>query len=108
MGSSARDRRRIHPSLIRPILFGGAEKGVAVVSFSAVIGVPLFAGVHLLTLGIAFVFAVPIHAMGVWLAKKDPLMIAVYLRSVFARDHYLPWGSRRVRMVPVHPCIPGA
>jgi type IV secretory pathway TrbD component len=88
-------------------LFGGVERGVAVLSFSAAIGIPLFAGLHVLTLCIAFVFAVPLHALGVWMARRDPQMIAVYLRSISARDHYVPWGSRRVAAAPVHACIPG-
>ena len=108
MGSSALVRRRIHASLIRPILFGGVERGVAVLSFSAAIGIPLFAGLHVLTLAIAFLFAIPVHGLGVWMARRDPQMIAVYLRSISARDHYVPWGSRRVRAVQIHPCIPGA
>lgn len=108
MTPSARERRRIHPSLIRPVLFGGVERGVAVVSFAAAVGIPLFAGLHVLTLAIAFLFAVPIHALGVWLARRDPQMIAIYLRSISARDHYVPWGLRRTRPAPVRPCIPGA
>ena len=108
MSASVLDRRRIHPSLVRPVLFGGAERGVAVVSVAAAVGVPLFAGLHVLTLVIAFIFAVPIHALGVWMARRDPQMIAVYLRSISARDHYVPWGTRRVTTAPVHPCIPKA
>jgi type IV secretory pathway TrbD component len=108
MGSSARERRKIHASLIRPVLFGGVERGVAVVLFAAGIGIPLFVGFHVLTLTIAFVFAVPMHALGVWMARRDPQMIAVYVRSISARDHYVPWGSRRVQAAAVHACIPEA
>lgn len=108
MASSTRERRTIHPSLIRPVLFGGAERGVAVVASSAAIGIPLYAGVHALTIAIALIFAFPIHALGVWMAKEDPQMIAIYLRSLSGKDHYLPWGSHRARSVSVHPCIPGA
>ena len=107
MASSTRERRRIHPSLIRPVLFGGVERGVAVVSFSAAIGIPLFAGLHILTIIIALLFAFPIHALGVWMANRDPQMVAVYLRSIAARDHYVPWSARGVRRAPVRPCIPG-
>ena len=39
MSASVLDRRRIHPSLVRPVLFGGAERGVAVVSVAAAVGV---------------------------------------------------------------------
>jgi type IV secretory pathway TrbD component len=108
MALSTRERRTIHPSLIRPVLFGGAERGVAVVTFMVAVGIPLYAGLHLLTVGIALLFAFPIHALGVWAAKQDPQMIAVYLRSLAGRDHYLPWGSRHTRAAPLRPSIPGA
>lgn len=108
MTSSARTKRTIHQSLIRPVLFGGAERGVSVLSVAAAIGIPMFAGLHVLTVAIALVFALPVHALGVWLARRDPQMIAVYLRSLSASDHYVPWGGRRLRSTAVHPCIPGA
>jgi type IV secretory pathway TrbD component len=108
MVSSVRERRRIHPSLIKPVLFGGAERGVAVVSVAAAIGIPLFAGVHVLTVTIALLFAFPIHALGVWLASRDPQMIAVYLRSLSACDHYVPWASRHARPAAPRPSIAGA
>lgn len=108
MASSSRERRTIHPSLIKPVLFGGVERGVAVMSASAAIGIPLFAGLHPLTLAIAFVFAFPMHGLGVWMARRDPQMIAVYVRSLSARDHYVPWSARRVNGGPVRPCIPAA
>ncbi|MGH7576221.1 MAG: VirB3 family type IV secretion system protein [Longimicrobiales bacterium] len=108
MTSSAGTKRTIHQSLIRPVLFGGAERGVSVLSVSAAIGIPMFAGLHVLTVGIALVFALPLHALGVWLARRDPQMIAVYLRSLSASDHYVPWGGRCPRSTVVHPSIPGA
>jgi type IV secretory pathway TrbD component len=105
---TTRDRRTIHQALIRPALFGGVERSVAVMSFSAAIGIPLFAGLHVLTIGIALLFAFPVHALGVWAAKRDPLMISLYLRSLSSRDHYVPWGGRRMRPAPVRQSIPGA
>jgi type IV secretion system protein TrbD len=108
MSASTRERRTIHPSLIRPVLLGGAERGVAVVAFSAAVGIPLYAGLHVLTVAIALVFAFPIHALGVWMARRDPQMIAIYLRSLSGRDHYLPWGGHRSGAAAVHPCIPEA
>jgi type IV secretory pathway TrbD component len=108
MGSGGRERRTIHPALIRPVLFGGAERGVAVLAFSAAIGVPLYGGLHPLTLGIALLFAFPVQALGVWMARHDPILVSVYLRSLSGRDHYLPWGGRHASAAAVHPSIPGA
>lgn len=108
MTSDVSDKRTIHQSLVRPVLFGGSERGVSVLSVSAAIGIPMFAGLHVLTVAIALAFAFPIHGLGVWLAKRDPQMVAVYLRSLSAGDHYVPWGRRRPGSAAVHPCIPGA
>lgn len=108
MGSGGRERRTIHPALIRPVLFGGAERGVAVLAFSAAIGVPLYGGLHPLTVGIALLFAFPVQALGVWMARRDPILVSVYLRSLSGRDHYLPWGGRGAPRAAVHPSIPGA
>lgn len=102
-----RTRRAIHQSLIRPVLFGGAERGITVLSASAAIGIPLFAGLHVLTIAVALAFAFPVHGLGVWLARRDAQMVAVYLRSLSASDHYVPWGTRSRWSVPVHPSIPG-
>jgi type IV secretory pathway TrbD component len=101
------EHHTIHQALIRPVLFGGAERGVAVLSFSAAVGIPLFAGLHVVTIAIALLFAFPIHGLGVWLARRDPQMISVYLRSISACDHYVPW-ARRQRPAAVRTCIPEA
>lgn len=103
-----RERRVVHPSLIRPVLFGGAERGIAVLAFSAAVGIPLYAGLHVLTVAIALVFAFPIQTLGVWMARRDPRMIEIYLRSLSGRDHYLPWGGRSAWPAAVPPSIPGA
>lgn len=108
MPSTVREKRQIHPSLIRPVLLGGAERGVTVLSVAAAIGIPMFTGLHPVTIGIALLFAIPMHALGVWLARRDPQGVAVYLRSISAKDHYVPWGTRRPRATGVRPSIPGA
>lgn len=108
MISNVSDKRTIHQSLVRPVLFGGAERGVSVLSVSAAIGIPMFAGLHVLTVAIALALAFPVHGLGVWLAKRDPQMIAVYLRSLSASDYYVPWCARRPGSAAVHPCIHGA
>lgn len=105
--AAPREKRTIHQALIRPVLFGGAERGMAVLSGTAAIGIPLFAGLHVLTVGLALLFAFPIHGFGVWLARRDPHMVAVYLRSLSASDHYVPWCARRPGSARIHPCIPG-
>ncbi len=103
-----RARRVIHPSLVRPVLFGGAEQGMAVLTVIAGVGIPLYGGLHLVTIAAAALLGFPLHALGVWLAKKDPQMVALYVRSAMSRDFYLPFGARRTASPAVRPSIPGA
>lgn len=110
MSSSSRERGRrpVHPSLIRPVLFGGTEQGMAMLTVCAAVGVPMYGGFHPVTIAAGLLVAVPIHTLGVWLAKKDPQMVTLFVRSLLARDFYLPYGSRRTRSPVVRPSIPGA
>ncbi len=103
-----RARRVIHPSLVRPVLFGGAEQGMAVLTVIAAVGIPLYGGLHVITVAVALLLAFPLHALGVGFAKKDPQMVALYVRSLMARDFYLPFGARKMRSPVVRPSIPGA
>ncbi len=108
MVTHARARRVIHPSLVRPVLFGGAEQGMTVLTVIAAVGIPLYGGFHVITIAVALLLAFPLHALGVGLAKKDPQMVALYVRSAMGRDFYLPFGSRRTHSPAVRPSIPGA
>ncbi len=100
-------RRVIHPSLVRPVLFGGAEQGMTVLTVIAAVGIPLYGGFHVITITVALLLAFPLHALGVGLAKKDPQMVALYVRSLTARDFYLPFGARKTLSSVVRPSIPG-
>lgn len=100
--------RPVHPSLVRPMLFGGTEQGMAMLAVSAGVGIPMYGGFHPLGIAAGLLLAIPVHALGVWLAKKDPQMVALYVRTLQGRDYYLPYGSRRARSPGVRPSIPGA
>jgi hypothetical protein len=55
-----------------------------------------------------FFVGLPLHALGVSLAKKDAQMIVLLVRSLWARDSYPPHGAVRTRASAVRPSIPGA
>lgn len=84
--------------------------------FTAVVALgvifPLYFGLasgHLLRgILIAVLVGGPVRALGLWLARVDPLARPIYLRSLAYRDHYHPWGGSRKRPARVRPCIPGA
>jgi type IV secretory pathway TrbD component len=103
-----RGTRPVHLSLIRPVLLGGSEQGMAVLTLIAAVGIPMYGGFHPLTIAVGLLFALPVHALGVWLAKKDPQTIVLYVRSLRARDFYLPQGAAGTRSPAVRPSIPGA
>ena len=108
MSSRRRGRRPVHPSLVRPVLFGGTEQGMAMLAVSAGVGIPMYGGFHPFTIAAGLLLFLPIHALGVCLAKKDPQMVTLYIRTLLTRDYYLPYGSRRTRSPAVRPSIPEA
>ena len=79
---------------------------MAMVAMSAGVCLPMYGGFHPVTIAAGVLLAVPIHTLGVWLAKKDPQMVTLYVRSLLARDVYLPYGSGRARSPVVRPSIP--
>jgi type IV secretory pathway TrbD component len=101
-------KRPVHQSLIRPALFGGTEQGMAVLTLIAVVGIPMYGGFLPVTIALGFLVGLPLHALGVSLAKKDAQMVALLVRSLWARDSYLPHGAGRTRAPAVRPSIPGA
>ena len=83
----------IHPSLVRPVLFAGAEPAAAVME-GLTAGALLFGvGFHLATIALALFYLTVVHGVMVWVAKQDPHMSQLYLRSLSARDFYYPHGS---------------
>lgn len=77
----------LHQSLVRPILLGGAERGLALINL--VISAALIFGIgswQAVVLGI--VFAVVVHAVLVELAKKDDQFFEVYKRHIQYQDFY--------------------
>ena len=77
----------LHQSLIRPILLGGAERGLALVN--GVISAALIFGIgswQAAVLGV--VFALVVHSILVQLAKKDSQFFDVYKRHVQYQDFY--------------------
>jgi type IV secretory pathway TrbD component len=70
-------------------------------AFALVFGV----GLHVATVLLAVFYLTVVHAVMVWVAKQDPRMIGLYVRSLSARDFYPPHGSVRAAPPPVHPSI---
>lgn len=91
--SVAGDARTVHPihiSLIRPVLFAGAEPAVVIVETCVVFALLFVVGIHLTTLAIATFWLTVVHGTMVWVAKQEPQMTILYVRSLFGRDFYSP------------------
>ena len=95
-----------HPSLLRPILFAGAEPAAAAVE-ALTAGALLFGvGFHIASILLAVFYITVVHAVMVWVAGQDPQMSQLYLRSLAARDYYPAHGSVMARPVVARPSIP--
>jgi type IV secretory pathway TrbD component len=96
----------IHASLYRSVLFAGAEPGVVILeiatSFALVFGV----GIHVATLALAAFYLTALHSLMVSIARDEPQMIALYVRSLASHDFYFPHTGIHASPVIPKPSIP--
>lgn len=96
----------IHQSLLRPALVAGAEPAAAAIE-GLTAGALLFgAGFHVLTITLAAFYLIVVHAVMVWVAKQDPHMSQLYIRSLSARDFYVPLAGLHAPRLPARRSIP--
>lgn len=95
----------IHASLYRPVLFAGAEPAVVVLEVTTAFALVFGVGLHVATVLLAVFYLTVVHAVMVWVAKQDPQMTALYVRSLGTRDFYPPHASVHGAPPPVHPSI---
>ena len=100
-------RQRVHPSLVRPVLYLGVERPVIAFEATLALAVLFGVGLHLITLGLIGVVMLVIHPSMVWLTAKDAQATEVYVRSRAYADYYAPHGSIRTRGRAPRPSIPG-
>jgi type IV secretory pathway TrbD component len=96
----------IHSSLIRPILFAGAEPSVVIVETTTAFALLFVVGLHLVTVALAAFWLIGVHGVMVWVAKQDPQMIELYTRSLFGKDYYVPLPKAHVPTRAPRPSIP--
>ena len=95
-----------HLSLLRPILFAGAEPAAAAIE-ALTAGALLFGvGFHIASILLAVFYVTVVHALMVWIAAQDPQMSQLYLRSLSARDYYPAHAAAGARVVAIRPSIP--
>lgn len=100
------DPHTIHLSLLRPVLIAGVEPEIAGVEATTVFALLFLVGLHVATILLAAFYLVVVHSIMAWVARQDPAMVRLYLRSLAARDFYPPHARTRASAMSVRPSIP--
>ena len=101
-----RETRTIHPSLYRPITIGGAEARFVIFEGVTVGSLAIMGGFHWLSLLLGLFYVVVVHGVMVWVTKKDPHLIVLYVRSLQHPDYYPAHARAHAPPRPVKPSIP--
>lgn len=96
----------IHPSLVRPVLFAGAEPAAAILEVLTAGALLFGVGFRPAAIALAVFYLTVVHGVMVWVAKQDPQMSQLYLRSLAARDFYHPFSSLRAAIPATRAAIP--
>ena len=81
---------KVNRSLIRPLLFCGAEKKVSAIYGLITISIALATRFHPPGIFLAPLIFISCHLFFMWLAKRDPQMIAIYSRHIRYNQGYFP------------------
>ncbi len=104
MESSLR-RLVLHPSLIRPNLLAGGERGLVIVLWTTVFALIFGAGIRPLSVLVGLALGIGGQFGLIQAAKADPQWFAVYRRHLQYRDYYPAHSSARAEPAPVRPSI---
>ena len=97
---------RLHASLVRPILMGGADRGLALANGVIALALVFGIGFSWATITVAAALLGVGHVALVLLAKREPDLRALYFRHVQLAPFY-PARPAEPRVAPlVHPSIP--
>ena len=96
----------MHASLYRPVLIAGAEPAVVVLEFSTAFALVFGVGLHVATVLLAVFYLTVVHSVMVWIAKQDPHMTALYVRSLGTRDYYPAHSAALTAGPHVAPSLP--
>ena len=81
-------RAPIHPSLIRPLLLGGAERELVLLNGTIIAALIFGVGFHWVSLTIAALLATIGHWALTRAAKYDARLIRIYVRHVRYQPYY--------------------
>jgi type IV secretory pathway TrbD component len=107
MEPSQRQTRTVHPSLYRPITLAGAEARFVIFEGITVGSLTIMGGFHWASLLLGLFYVLVVHAIMVWVTRRDPQLIVLYLRSLQHPDHYPAHARVGATSLRVTPSIPG-
>ena len=81
-------RAAIHPSLIRPLLLGGAERELVLMNGTIIAALIFGVGFHWVSLTVAALLATAGHWALTRAAKHDPRLSRIYVRHVRYQSYY--------------------
>lgn len=96
----------IHPSLTKPVLWGGVERRVVGIEFIIVVLLLTWKGIAPGSLLLVACIVVPMHLIARRITREDPRMFDLFLRSLSWHRHYPAHGSFQAAPPPIVPTLP--
>ena len=96
----------IHPSLTKPVLWGGVERRIVGLEFMIVVLLLTWKGITPGGLLLVACIVIPMHLVARRTAREDPRMFDLLLRSLAWRRHYPAHGRLHTPPPPTKPSIP--
>ena len=96
----------IHPSLTKPVLWGGVERRVVGIEFMVVVVTLTWKGITPGAVLFLACIVIPMHLIARRTAREDPRMLDLVLRSLAWQRHYPAHGSFQAASPPTKPSIP--
>lgn len=97
---------RLHTALTRPVLFAGADRGLALANGVIALALVFGIGPSWATIGVAGMLLGVGHVSLVLLAKREPELRALYVRHVQHATIYPAAPAEFHRSPLVHPSVP--
>lgn len=96
----------IHPSLTKPVLWGGVERRIVGIEFIIVVLLVTWKSITPGALLLIACIVVPIHLIARRTAREDPRMFDLFLRSLSWHRHYPAHGSFQAAAPSLVPSLP--
>lgn len=100
------ERHPIHPALYRPVLFAGLPRPILIIEGSITLAFTIGLGLQWVTLGFLFFMMVVVHPLLVTATRKDPDMLALFVRNFRHSEYYDAVPAYRAPKLRTYSSIP--